>query len=75
MLEKTTHSHVLSVEEKPLQQLPINGLETISLCLVKHQPPSPSLLSGKPHLLATDSMCVKQWGVAGLSGVTVLSWM
>ena len=59
MLERTTHSPVQSVEEKP-QQLPINGIGTIYLCLVKYQPPSPSLLSGKLHLLAMDSMCVRQ---------------
>ena len=42
---------------------------------MKHQTPSPSLLSGNLHLLVMDSTSVRQWGVAGLSAVPVLLYL
>ena len=55
-----------------MQQFLIDGLRMVQLYLVKHQPPSPSLLSDKLTLLAMESMCARQQEMAVLPLVAVL---
>ena len=73
MLERTTHSPVQSVEEKPLQQLPISGVGTISPLSGE----TSATLSFTPLRQTTPSsngqyVCEAMRSGRALSGVTVL---